>query len=179
MPDKLPTTALRRRKLPIAIQNLREIREADYYYVDKSEHALNLIDNGKYYFLSRPRRFGKSLFLDTLKELFEGNEKLFKGLSAETRWDWNIRYPVIRISFGGGVLKSTTDLDHSLNEQLSTLEQTFKLPAEFPDARSRFKRLIYRLATTTGHGVVALTPTNVGAVSSATKPARRFATRLN
>ena len=77
-----PQPTLPRRKLPIGIQNLREIREGGYYYVDKSGIALNLIDQGKYYFLSRPRRFGKSLFLDTLKELFEGNQPLFNGLAA-------------------------------------------------------------------------------------------------
>ena len=71
-----------RKKLPIGIQTLEEIREGNYYYVDKSGFALQLIDQGKYYFLSRPRRFGKSLFLDTLKELFEGNRPLFQGLAA-------------------------------------------------------------------------------------------------
>lgn len=59
-----------RKKLPIGIQTFREIREEGYYYVDKTAFALQLINQGKYYFLSRPRRFGKSLFLDTLKELF-------------------------------------------------------------------------------------------------------------
>lgn len=63
---------MKRRKLPIGIQNFREIRANDYYYVDKTRLALKLVDEGKHYFLSRPRRFGKSLFLDTLKELFEG-----------------------------------------------------------------------------------------------------------
>ena len=93
---------MQRRKLPIGIQTFAKIREVDYYYVDKTYIALNLIDQGNCYFLSRPRRFGKSLFLDTLKELFEGNHKLFKGLAAESQWDWSIKYPVIRISFGGG-----------------------------------------------------------------------------
>jgi hypothetical protein len=86
-----------KRKLPIAIQTFAQIREEDYYYVDKTALALQLVDQGKYYFLSRPRRFGKSLFLDTLKELFEGNQALFKGLAAEKQWDWSIQYPVIRI----------------------------------------------------------------------------------
>ena len=89
---------MQRRKLPIGIQTFAQIREDNYYYVYKSNIALNLIEHGKYYFLSRPRRFGKSLFLDTLKELFEGNQTLFQGLAAETRWDWSVKYPVIRIS---------------------------------------------------------------------------------
>jgi len=95
-----------RLKLPIGIQNLREIREQGYYYVDKSGLAVDLVEAGKYYFLSRPRRFGKSLLLDTFKELFEGNRSLFQGLAAESRWDWSRRHPVIRISFGSGVTLS-------------------------------------------------------------------------
>ena len=79
---------LPRKKLPIGIQTFREIREEACYYVDKSGIAIDLITSGKYYFLSRPRRFGKSLFLDTLKEVFEGTTELFTGLAAETRWDW-------------------------------------------------------------------------------------------
>ena len=77
-----------RRALPIGIQTFREIHEKDYYYVDKTGFALPLANEGQYYFLSRPRRFGKSLFLDTLAELFAGNAGLFQGLGAEQRWDW-------------------------------------------------------------------------------------------
>jgi len=99
-----PTATQPRRKLPIGIQTLRIIREDNYYYVDKTKQAIELIEAGRSYFLSRPRRFGKSLFLDTLKELFEGNRALFTGLYAEQHWDWARRYPVIRLSFGGGVV---------------------------------------------------------------------------
>lgn len=91
-----------RKKLPIGIQTFREIREEHYYYVDKTGFALRLIEAGKHTFLSRPRRFGKSLFLDTLAELFAGNEPLFRGLMCHDQWDWSIQYPVIRLSFGGG-----------------------------------------------------------------------------
>ncbi len=147
---------MQRKKLPIGIQSLREIREEGYYYVDKTPLALQLIAQGKYFFLSRPRRFGKSLFLDTLKELFEGNQALFTGLYAEEHWGWSVKHPVLRFSFGGGVLGSVADLQDSLNEQLGTLESRFQLPAEYPDARSRFKRLILRLAETTGRTVVVL-----------------------
>ncbi len=93
-----------------------------------------------------PRRFGKSLFLDTLKELFEGNQALFKGLAAENTWDWSKKYPVIRISFGGGVLGSVSDLGQSLHQQLTLLEQSFGLKPQFPDHRSRFKELIAHVA---------------------------------
>jgi hypothetical protein len=54
-------------------------------------------------FLSRPRRFGKSLFLDTLKNIFEGNRELFRGLLIEEQWNWEVKYPVIKIRFGGGI----------------------------------------------------------------------------
>ena len=145
-----------RRKLPIGIQTLREIREEGYYYVDKSGFALTLIEQGKYFFLSRPRRFGKSLLVDTLKELFEGNAALFKGLEAELRWDWSVAYPVLRFSFGGGLLGSAADLQQSLHEQLSALESRHDLSARFPDARSRFKTLIRELAERTGQRVVVL-----------------------
>jgi len=147
---------MKRKKLPIGIQTFAKIREADYYYVDKSGIAVDLAENGTHYFLSRPRRFGKSLFLDTLKELFEGNQALFNGLAAESRWDWSIKYPVLRISFGGGVLGSVKELNESLHEQLSTLERRFALPVEFADMRSRFKRLIQRLSEASGQRVVIL-----------------------
>jgi hypothetical protein len=111
---------MHKRKLPIAIQTFAKIREADYYYVDKTSIALQLIDQGNCYFLSRPRRFGKSLFLDTLKELFEGNQKLFTGLRAEKQWDWDVKYPVIRISFGGGVIKNVNNLNHRISDILRT-----------------------------------------------------------
>ena len=94
-----------RRKLPIGIQTFREIIEEGYYYVDKSGYAVDLAETGKYYFLSRPRRFGKSLLLDTLRALFEGQQALFKGLLAEPRWDWTKQHAVIRVSFSDGVLR--------------------------------------------------------------------------
>ena len=71
-----------RKKLPIGIQTFSEIRQDNHYYVDKTSLMLDLVNNGKHYFLSRPRRFGKSLFLDTIKALFEGNQSLFEGLAA-------------------------------------------------------------------------------------------------
>ena len=85
-----------RKKLPIGIQTFSKIRNENCYYADKTGIAVDLTENGAYYFISRPRRFGKSLFIDTLKELFEGNQPLFEGLQAEKRWDWSKKYPVIQ-----------------------------------------------------------------------------------
>ena len=151
-----PAPALTRRKLPIGIQTFAKLREQNCYYVDKTPHAMQLVEAGSYYFLSRPRRFGKSLFLDTLKELFEGNQALFTGLAAEQQWDWSKKYPVIRISFGGGVLGSVADLNQSLHQQLTTLEQQFGLQAQFPDHRSRFKDLIAQAHRRAGQRAVVL-----------------------
>ena len=90
------------KKLPIGIQTFRKIIEGGHVYVDKTRFALKLIESGgDFYFLSRPRRFGKSLFLSTLKEIFEGNRELFKGLYIYQRYDFR-PHPVIRISFGSG-----------------------------------------------------------------------------
>ena len=90
-----------KKKLPIGIQTFSEIRSEGYYYADKTPFCLKLVEQGSYYFLSRPRMFGKSLLIDTLGELFAGNRTLFEGLYIEDKWDWSISYPVIRISFGG------------------------------------------------------------------------------
>ncbi len=98
------------KKLPIGISTFSEIIEKDYIYIDKTKEALDIISNHKYAFLSRPRRFGKSLFLDTLYEIFEGNKKLFKGLYIEDKWGFEDKYPVIRISFSGD-LRSRSSLE--------------------------------------------------------------------
>ncbi|MDZ7922943.1 MAG: AAA family ATPase [Marinagarivorans sp.] len=107
-----------KRKLPTGIQSLSEIINGGYYYVDKTPYAHALIEQGKFYFLSRPRRFGKSLFLDTLQQLFEGKRDLFAGLFIEDKWDWQITYPVVRFSFGDGVVQSRAALDDRIGYQL-------------------------------------------------------------
>ena len=129
-------TPLPRRKLPIGIQTFREIIEEGHYYVDKTGFAVDLVETGKYYFLSRPRRFGKSLFLDTLRELFEGNQPLFTALAAESRWDWSKKYPVIRISFSDGVLRDREELDQRIRDLLrqNRLSLDLRLPVDLPEA---------------------------------------------
>jgi hypothetical protein len=98
------------KKLPIGIYTLRTIIEENYLYIDKSDIAFDVINNNRYVFLSRPRRFGKSLFLDTLKEIFEGNKELFKGLYIYDKWNFEEKYPVIKISFAKGKLKNKEEL---------------------------------------------------------------------
>ena len=149
---------MERKKLPIGIQTFSEIREhAAYYYVDKTPLALQLIDQGKHYFLSRPRRFGKSLLVDTLKELFEGHQALFEGLHAEHHWDWSVQYPVLRLSFGAGIMQSATDLNSSLDQQLSRIETQFSIPAQFKNhTPSRLRSLIEQLHYQSGQRVAIL-----------------------
>ncbi|MEM4619564.1 MAG: AAA family ATPase, partial [Desulfurococcaceae archaeon] len=98
------------KKLPIGISSFEEIRRENYYYVDKTHYVAKLVSEGKYYFLSRPRRFGKSLFVDTLKQAFLGRRELFEGLYLHDHWDWSEVYPVIHIDFGGGVIEDASDL---------------------------------------------------------------------
>ena len=105
-------------KLPIGISSFSEIRKGDYVYVDKTALIEQLVTSGRYYFLSRPRRFGKSLLVDTLKELFEGNEVLFRGLHLHSHWDWSRKHPVINISFNDGVHTDRTQLDTLIIGQL-------------------------------------------------------------
>ncbi len=87
------------KRLPIGISSFEEIRTGGYYYVDKTRFVEKLVEEGKYYFLSRPRRFGKSLFVDTIKCAFEGRKELFEGLYLHNKWEWERKYPVIRIGF--------------------------------------------------------------------------------
>ncbi len=150
------TVQAKRLNLPIGIQGFAKLREEGCYYVDKTPYALRLIREGSHYFLSRPRRFGKSLFLDTLKELFEGNRPLFEGLAADSGWDWGKTYPVIRISFGGGVLKNREELGQVLHKKLCDSEEQFNLPTRFADTRSRFADLIERIHAKTDQRVVVL-----------------------
>lgn len=94
-----------RARLPIGIRSFRELRERNCYYVDKTGYIRRLLDRGERYFLARPRQFGKSLLLDTMKELFEGNEPLFKSLHIHEHWDWSVRHPVLRLSFADGTIE--------------------------------------------------------------------------
>lgn len=104
-------------RLPIGIHTFEKIRERGCCYVDKTPFALDLIGKGEYYFLSRPRRFGKSLFVSTLQALFEGRKELFADLAAEKQWDWDIKYPVIKISFAG-VARNVADMKQDIENIL-------------------------------------------------------------
>ena len=144
-----------KQKLPIGLQTFSDIRTDNYVYVDKTALALKLIENGRYYFLSRPRRFGKSLFLDTLKDLFEGKQSLFEGLSIHDQWDWKSTSPVIRISFGAGVHDDVAGLDVTIKQILQSNAKRLGISCEeTDDAKYQFAQLIE--ATCEKHGKVVI-----------------------
>ena len=148
-----------KKQLPIGIQTYREIRDGGYYYVDKTAYACQLAEQGKYYFISRPRRFGKSLFLDTLKELFEGNRDLFAGLIAEKEWDWSQRYPVMRISFGSGVVRDRQELEMRIRQLMTDTRVRLELPpsqVEQQDITGQFRELIAQAYEKYSNKVVVL-----------------------
>ena len=147
---------MNKRRLPIGMQTFRELREEDCYYVDKTPYVERLLHEGKHYFLSRPRRFGKSLFLDTLKEFFEGNEALFAGLYLHDRHDWSQRHPVVRLSFGGGNFVERGILEANVMEQLAAAERRAGLVSEYLTAAGRFAYLLEALHEQTGQRVAVL-----------------------
>ena len=124
-----------RRRLPIGLQTFRELREQDCYYVDKTAYIERLLDEGTHYLLSRPRRFGKSLFLDTLKELFA-------GLHVHDRHNWTERHPVVRLDFGRGHFGEPGLLEAGVMEQLAAAERRTHL-------RKCFHRSHYTARSTT------------------------------
>ncbi|MYF49617.1 MAG: AAA family ATPase, partial [Gammaproteobacteria bacterium] len=145
-----------RRGLPIGIQTFREIREAGHYYVDKTPHIERLVDDGKHFFLSRPRRFGKSLFLDTLKALFEGGEELFDGLAIHERWDWSVRNPVVRLDFSKGDFTAPDYLHRNAMAQLDGIERRSGIVCEYDTAPERLSHLLETMHERTGQRVVVL-----------------------
>ncbi|AJF07541.1 ATP-binding protein [Geoalkalibacter subterraneus] len=143
-------------KLPIGIQTFSEIREEEYAYVDKTPLVLRLATEGKYYFLSRPRRFGKSLLLSTLQALFEGQRELFNGLDIEDKWGWDTVYPVIKISFGG-VARSLEDMKQDVGNILEENQRRLDIPCGDPqDIGGCFKQLIRDAHQKYGQKVVVL-----------------------
>ena len=147
---------MNKRKLPIGIQTFRTIREESYYYVDKTPYLCRLVEEGTHYFLSRPRRFGKSLLLDTLKELFEGNEPLFEGLGIHDGWNWSVRYPVVRLDFSSGDFKQPGYLHKDVMAQLSAIEDEAAVVGRYDTAPARFRHLMQALHRQTGKRVVVL-----------------------
>ena len=145
-----------KRRLPLGIQTFREIREDNCYYVDKTAYLDRLLDEGKHWFLSRPRRFGKSLFVDTLKEFFEGNEELFRDLYIHDRRDCSQRHPVVRLSFAGGNFAQPGYLPKNVIAQLGGIERQLSVSGRYDTAADRFRDLLETLHHETGQRVAVL-----------------------
>jgi hypothetical protein len=141
--------------LPLSRQYFADVREDDAIYVDKTEYIYNLCRPAVGgYFLSRPRRFGKSLTLDTINEVFNGNKALFRGLWIEDKWDWSLSYPVIRMSFAA--ISHENGLSEALEIALHDIAETFEIELKKKSAGALFKELIEKVSKKTGKKVVIL-----------------------
>ena len=137
------------RKLPIGIQDFEKIRQEGFLYVDKTEYVYKMVQSGMPYFLSRPRRFGKSLFLSTLRYYFEGKKELFKGLLIEelekdNKDAWQ-EYPVFYIDFNKANFKADAALEEVLNEHLMGWESIYGDEGRDAPLSERFRYLIKKL----------------------------------
>ena len=142
--------------LPIGMQSFEAVRNANYLYVDKTKHLERLVTTNKYYFLSRPRRFGKSLFLSTLKAYFLGKKELFKGLYIETvEKDWT-EYPVIYLDLNSGIYTTEEELYRVLNYPMQRLEEKYSIDAKEPSLSVRLKNIVLTAFEQTGKQVVIL-----------------------
>ena len=145
------------RLYPIGIQTFEKIRSGNYLYIDKTEYVYRMTHSASnYMFLSRPRRFGKSLLTSTIHAYFEGRKDLFKGLAMErleTEWT---EYPVLHFDMSLGKHMGREQLERYLSSQLSPMEEAFGIPADLPDVNVRLSRLIRRAFEQTGRQVVVL-----------------------
>ncbi|MFH1097304.1 MAG: AAA family ATPase, partial [Candidatus Desantisbacteria bacterium] len=145
------------KKLPIGIQTFEKIIKENCCYVDKTRIIYELISNGTYFFLSRPRRFGKSLLIDTIKSLFEGREELFKGLWIEDKWDFSRKYPIIKIDFGAGVFKKREELRERIFFVLKENQNKLGVDCETQTLTSNYlEKLITKAFEKYGERVVIL-----------------------
>ena len=134
------------KKLPIGIQNICEILSGNFVYVDKTDLALKLIKNGKYYFMSRPRRFGKSLFISTLEEIFKGNKELFQACEIyHSSYDWS-PYPVLHFDFSQIPNTTSAILEMGLKEALEEMAGLYDVPISGTSLQAQLRRLIKAIA---------------------------------
>jgi GNAT superfamily N-acetyltransferase len=141
--------------LSIGVQTFKKMRENNYVYVDKTEHIYNLACTQGVYFLSRPRRFGKSLMISTFKELFEGNRSLFKGLWIENKWDWSKKHPVIHLSFAR-LNYQGLGLPQAILNELSDWAKEYDITFIKTDFKDQFEELIKGLYKRLGKVVILI-----------------------
>ena len=144
------------RFLPIGIQDFEDLRTRGCIYVDKTDLIYKLATEGKPYFLSRPRRFGKSLLLSTMEAYFLGKKELFKGLAIETLEKEWIEYPVLKISFGRGTYETKDKLLSIIDAILNENENQFGIEKTSDNPAVRFSNLIKTVSNQTGKKVVIL-----------------------
>lgn len=143
-------------KYPIGIQNFSSLIQDGYTYIDKTELIYDLVSSGRYYFLGRPRRFGKSLLLSTIEAYFQGKRELFKGLAIEKlEKDWTT-YPVLHLDLNAQVYDSPQSLINILNDTLDEWQRTYGSDTEERDVSLRFKGIIRSAYNKTGQRVVIL-----------------------
>ncbi|MBR0519000.1 AAA family ATPase, partial [bacterium] len=133
-------------KLPIGIQSFEDIREENYLYIDKTKQILQLIQNGKCYFLSRPRRFGKSLTISTLETIFKGKAELFKGLYAEEWVKEQSKHPnpVIKLDMGGlGNYENKEEFKYALIYLVKKIANKYELNISYDESISKNAGLIF------------------------------------
>ena len=141
---------------PIGIQSFSEIRKGGYVYIDKTAQIYELATTGKYYFLSRPRRFGKSLLLSTLEAYFLGQKDLFKGLAIEQlEKEWTV-YPVLHIDMTAREYDTPQSLYGKLDDKLKVWEKQYKVEDIKDEPGPRFEQVVYQAFQQTGHQVVIL-----------------------
>ena len=142
------------RKYPVGIQNFEDLRKEGYCYVDKTELMYQLVQSGKYYFLSRPRRFGKSLLLSTIQAYFEGKKELFHGLAVgQLEQEWNT-YPVLHLDLNARKYDSAEALSAILNQYLESWETIYGDEKKDRAPEERFAYLIEKVSRTSGQQVV-------------------------
>ena len=138
------------------MQSFEAVRKANYLYVDKTKHLERLVTTNKYYFLSRPRRFGKSLFLSTLEAYFLGQKELFKDLYIETVEKQWTEYPVIYLDLNSGIYTTEEELYRVLNYPMQRLEQKYSIDVKEPSLSVRLKNIVLTAFEQTGKQVVIL-----------------------
>ena len=141
---------------PIGIQNFKKLREGGFVYIDKTEKICSLVSDSGYYFLSRPRRFGKSLLVSTMEAYFEGKRELFEGLGRGRLEESWIRYPVLDLDLSGKAYLTSVDLDITLDQHLSKWESEYKVQPRYSKVDARFKDVINSAYEMTGLQVVIL-----------------------
>ena len=145
------------KRLPIAKAVFSRLIEGDFCYVDKTHYIKQLNDSGElYWFFARPRRFGKSLFLDTIRAAFAGEKELFKGLYLENNWDWETKYPVIKISLGSSNAGTPEETKIMLLEKIDAVAKQFDVILTNISVSGRFEQLIIALNNNLKQTVVVL-----------------------